>query len=156
MRSRSAGWSARLGVEPQLGITAPIEIEAAHHAALGRLRVVVREVALVVVEQRHAHAVVRLAAVLFVGSAADVVLAQGSKLLPFPPPVLVFLREARASWFKHFAAITMYRAHVAGGGAGRAEGDECEEVPRHGAARIEAALLGSGGRISRSYGFYPA
>ena len=87
---------------------------------------------------------VRLAAVVFVGSAADVVLAQGSKLLPFPPPVLVFLREARASWFQHFAAITMYRAHVAGGGAGRAEGDECEEVPRHGAARIEAALLGSG------------
>ena len=86
---------------------------------------------------------VRLAAVLVVGSTADVVLAQGSKLLPFPPPVLVFLREARASWFKHFAAITMYRAHVAGGGAGRAEGDECEKVPRHGAARIGAALLGS-------------
>ena len=95
---------------------------------------------------------VRLAAVVFVGSAADVVLAQGSKHLPFPPPVLNPLREARASWFKHFAAITMYRAHVAGGDTGRAEGDECEEVPRHGAARIEAALWARRPEFTRSYG----
>ena len=92
---------------------------------------------------------VRLAAVLFVGSAADVVMAfviVVSTLFPGPPPVLVFLREARASWFQNLAAVTMYRAHVAGGGAGRAEGDECEEVPRHGAARIEAAFWAALGR----------
>jgi hypothetical protein len=79
---------------------------------------------------------VRLAAVVFVGSAADVVLAHGFLIyinyIPVPPPVLNLLREARASGFTLF-----FIAHVvAGGGAGRGEGDVCEEVPRHGAARL--------------------
>ena len=84
---------------------------------------------------------VRLAAVVFVRSAADVLNATNdlrSLHHPVVPLALGFLREAPA-----LAVIELVAAHVAAGGGANREGDEREEVLRnkHGGLRGEERYL---------------
>ena len=84
---------------------------------------------------------VRLAAVVFVRSAANVLNATKdlrSLHHPVVPLALGFLREAPA-----LAVIELVAAHVAAGGGANREGDEREEVLRnkHGGLRGEERYL---------------